>query len=363
MTTPITPTQSVTVAPKREIRVVEDSSALSYLFDTAKFEHSYRIAEAMARASLIPKHLKGPTKEDTAANCFLVVNQALRWNLDPFAVAPETYEVHGKLGYQGKLVAAVINTRAGLAERLSYTFSGTKGKDDFTVTVSGRFEGRDKSDTVTLSVGQAKTANEMWTKDPEQKLIYSGAVRWARRHAPEVILGVTTDDDLEAMRDEARIIAAKPVKTPKFEGLAPLREQLGALTPGTEVTVSSEAVVRTPEGVKEAPPEPQKAARKRPTMVEQPLEPKAPETLSEAKEEAKPALANDPALSLLHLATDAGISLPELITYLRKDKWLKETQTKLSEMSMMKLDTVLNVWKAEPSKMVQKIRAANEGEA
>src|SRR5690242_1685779 len=123
MTAPNTPaqTQALTVAPKREIRVVEDNSTLAHLMDTAKFEHCYRIAEAMSRASLIPRHLKGGTPQETAANCFLVVNQALRWHMDPFAVAPETYEVGGKLGYQGKLVAAVINTRAGLADKLTYT--------------------------------------------------------------------------------------------------------------------------------------------------------------------------------------------------------------------------------------------------
>src|SRR5436309_14194879 len=94
------PTTAVAAPKPREIRTVEDHSAVSYLMDTARFEHCYRIAGAMARASLIPKHLKGDTYEPTQANCFLVVNQALRWNLEPFSVAPEPYEVGVKLGFQ-----------------------------------------------------------------------------------------------------------------------------------------------------------------------------------------------------------------------------------------------------------------------
>lgn len=210
-TPPTPPPAAVTVQPKREIRVVEDDSENAYLLDTGRFEHTCRIAGMMARANLIPKHLKGDNFEQTQANCFLVVNQAFRWKLDPFAIAPETYEVGGKLGFQGKLIAAVINARAGLVEKLTYTFNDKTG-DALEVTVSGRLKGEDKPRTVTVSVGQARTTNQMWTKDPQQKLIYSGATKWARRHVPEVILGVLTDDDAEQIREEAKFIAAKPVE-------------------------------------------------------------------------------------------------------------------------------------------------------
>lgn len=172
--------------------------------DTGRFEHCYRIAKLMASASLIPDHLKIDPRskqplapETIAANCFMIVNQAFRWEFDPFGVAPETYIVGGKLAFQGKLVAAAINARAGLEERLSYSFEGKPGTDDFTVTVSGRLKGEAAPRTVRVSVGQAKTQNEMWRKDPEQKLIYTGAIKWARRHTPEIILGVLIEDEVD----------------------------------------------------------------------------------------------------------------------------------------------------------------------
>lgn len=200
--------------------VVHDDGPTAYLFDTARFEHMYRIASAMARATLIPDHLcidraKQPLKfEQVAANCMLIVNQSVRWGLDPFAVAPETYVVGGKLGFQGKLVAAVVNSRAGLTKRLSYTFSGAGA--DLTVTVSGTLAGEKEPRTITLSVKQAKTDNKMWTTDPEQKLCYTGATKWARRHCPEIMLGVLTDDDLErieAQRGQETQPAFAPVRT------------------------------------------------------------------------------------------------------------------------------------------------------
>lgn len=198
-------TENQIVQQASSISLAKDYSATSCLFDTARFEHMFRIAQAMAQATLIPEHLwkdkQGPLPfEQVAGNCFLIVNQAVRWGMDPFAVAPETYSARGKLGFQGKLVAAVINTRAGLKERLDYSFTGSG--DALTVTVSGAFQDEGKVRTVTLSVKDAKTDNDIWRKDPEQKLIYSGAIKWARRHCPEIILGVLTDDDVERIAIE-----------------------------------------------------------------------------------------------------------------------------------------------------------------
>lgn len=185
--------------------IVHDDGPNANLFDTRKFDQCYRVARAMAEMSLLPDHLKSVgtknnkewlPKSTVVANCFRVVNQAVRWGFDPYAIVDETYVVAGKLGYQGKLIAAVVNSRAGLIGRLNYTHSGTG--DAMTVTVSGRFkDSPDQVCEITLSVKDAKTENEMWKKDPEQKLCYSGAIKWARRYCPEVVLGVLTDDDVD----------------------------------------------------------------------------------------------------------------------------------------------------------------------
>lgn len=170
------------------------------MLDTGKFEHMQRIAALLANSSLLPEHLrvtKGRQLEHAQimANAFLVVNQAVRWNMDPFALAAESYVVGGKLAYQGKVVQAIVNKRAGLQGRLKYSFKGDGVHR--TITVSGTFEDESEPREVTLSVSQAKTSNDMWTKDPDQKLVYSGVIRWARRFAADVVLGIQTDDEIE----------------------------------------------------------------------------------------------------------------------------------------------------------------------
>lgn len=192
--------------PRREIRVVEDDGPIAFLMDTARFEHMQRIANLMASASLLPDHLRGKgefAQQQTAANCFLVVNQALRWKMDPFAVAPETYSVGGKLAFQGKLVAALVNTRAGLKKNLDYQFSGSG--NERTLRVVGEFQNESAAREAVVVLKDVRTKNDMWTKDPDQKLIYTGAIKWARRHCPEVLLGVLTDDDVDRIQEREAI--------------------------------------------------------------------------------------------------------------------------------------------------------------
>jgi hypothetical protein len=191
---------------RAEKLIVHDDSELSYLLDTARYEHLYRIATMMDHASIVPKHLKGESADEGRANCFMVLNQALRFKIDPFALAQMTYVVGGKLAYEGKFVAAMVNTRAGLISPLSYSFDGAG--ENRTITVSGAFARDGEVRTVTVCVKDAKTSNKIWQTDPDQKLVYNGAIKWARRHCPEVIAGILIDDDLD------RIVEADVSNTP-----------------------------------------------------------------------------------------------------------------------------------------------------
>lgn len=217
--------------PPREVRVVVSDIML---LDTAKFEQMQRIAAAMAESSIIPDHLVAQpwwwrknmapaeltgmrtqlgneewnrswadARKRTVANCFLVVEQSFRWGMSPFAVAPETYVIGGKLAYQGKLILAVVNVLAGLEDRLEYEWTGEKGKDSRAIVIRGTFPGG-KVREDGINVGDAKTDNMMWKKDPDQKLLYSGAIHWARRWCPEVVLGVMTLEDVERIEEEER---------------------------------------------------------------------------------------------------------------------------------------------------------------
>jgi RecT family len=155
-----------------------------------------QLARLMSEAKVVPQHLRG-----APADCFLVINQARLWRMDPFAVAQGTSFIHGRMMYEGKLVAGVVHSLGNLTGRLNYEYAGSG--DDRSITVSGTLRGEDKPRTVTVKLKDVKTTNGMWTKQPDQQLAYSGARVWARRHVPEVLLGVYTPEEFDApqMRD------------------------------------------------------------------------------------------------------------------------------------------------------------------
>jgi hypothetical protein len=248
MSTEPQPSTAVTVPEPRRLSVNKDDSPLGYLLDTDRYNALYRVAKIMASAAVLPDHLTRNKDrrfefEEVVGNCFLICSQAFRWQMDPFSLTPETYVVGGKLAFQGKLVAGVVNARAGLVGRLRYDYTGTG--DDLTVTVSGRFEGEDFDRTVTARVGDHRTTNDAWKKDPQQKITYTGAIKWARRHAPEIILGVVTEEDMEQI-NESRAAANLPAPAATLQAAtAKLRRGRKASQPA--IDVESSPVPERPE--------------------------------------------------------------------------------------------------------------------
>jgi hypothetical protein len=183
------------------------------MFDPAMFDHMWRVANAIAASSLVPDTLKDKcTPKEVAANVFLVVNQAHRWGMDPFAVIGCASVVHGRLMWEGKLVAAVVKALSGV--RLSYTFNGQTG-DRLGVTVSGTLPGETEPRTVSGTVADWKTTGKgsPWggAASDQRQLCYRGAREWARIHTPEVMLGIYTDDEIEAPAQPAAVRPALEV--------------------------------------------------------------------------------------------------------------------------------------------------------
>jgi hypothetical protein len=165
-----------------------------------------KFAEVMCRADIaLPKHLRGNT-----GACMAVAMQALEWQLSPFAVASKSYAVNGAIAYEAQLIAAVVNTRSGIKGRLKYAFEGEGGA--LTCTVTGTLDGEDCVYT-SPPIGSITTKNSpLWKSDPQQQLGYFSARSWARRHCPEVILGVYDRDEAEEFRgpDNARDVTPTP---------------------------------------------------------------------------------------------------------------------------------------------------------
>jgi hypothetical protein len=154
----------------------------------ADMDQAIRLAKAMSSAKMLPKHL-----QDDVGTCLMIVEQAMRWRMSPFAVAQCTSSIGGKLMWEGKLVAAAVETSGAIEGHFDYDFGGEG--DDRQVTVSARRRGETNPRQMTIRLRDVRTSNEHWKKQPDQMLVYSSTRNWARRFTPAVILGVYSPEE------------------------------------------------------------------------------------------------------------------------------------------------------------------------
>ena len=199
-----------------EIVTTTEAPAQSFSLAPNSMPEALAFSAQMAACGLIPQHLK-----ESPANCLRLVMQASEWGMNPFSVADCTSVIQGKLMYEGKLTAAVINAKGGLSKRLNYIYKGEGNSMHLTVT--GTIKGEDEPRTITLTHALACTINNngQMQKNPEQQMSYIGARIWGRRHMPELMLGVYGDD--ESMGDsnaEPKEAPARPSAPKKSKGAA-----------------------------------------------------------------------------------------------------------------------------------------------
>jgi hypothetical protein len=104
---------------------------LAVLFNDALYNRCIDVAQVMANArGITPPHLIGKTH-----SCFAVVTNAITWRLNPFHVGQCTYETPGgKVGYEGKLVQAILENSGSIVGGIEFEHYGPWEK------IEGRFK-------------------------------------------------------------------------------------------------------------------------------------------------------------------------------------------------------------------------------
>lgn len=154
------------------------------------------LAKMMAVSGVaVRKHLR-----NNPGVCLAIAIQAFEWEMSPYAVANKSYVVNDEIAYEAQLVHAVILRRAPIKERPTATYSG----DGETRSICVQVETTDGQtlDYQSPEKGKIKVQNSpLWKADPDQQLHYYAVRALARRHFPDVILGIYTRDELEGAKD------------------------------------------------------------------------------------------------------------------------------------------------------------------
>lgn len=247
--------KSTAVAVQRTERVAEGASELDRLLQKKaysarddllgdKFDRMMRIAELMSRSGMaVPAYLR-----ENVGACFAVVQQAMRWNADPWAVALKTHVVNETVAYESQLIGAVLNASGAIREaalqdeyfgpweriignfveresryknpdgtpktyrKLNTTIDDEKGVG---IRVWATLSGESAPRVLTLMLSQASVRNStLWADDPQQQLFYLAQKKWARKYTPGTILGLYSADELEPIDSEAGEVRPPPKLAP-----------------------------------------------------------------------------------------------------------------------------------------------------
>jgi len=196
------------------------------------------LAELMDFGQVMAKAgpMVGKAFRDAPGACVAVTMQAMRWNMDPFAVSQKAYVTGDNVAYEAQLVNAVILSNAPMARRPQYTFSGEGNKRRCKVTIwlRGEPEALEYETPEETPIGNSP----LWKKDRDQQLSYYAIRAWARRHMPELIMGVYTPDELQ----DAAVVDSVVIERGGQYDQRPAREVIGGQAGKDEFDYQAEAL-------------------------------------------------------------------------------------------------------------------------
>ena len=200
-------TTDLAVAPAATEAPQNAGSTFAMMMNGDMMTRVMAFADMMAKGVVtVPKHLRGKP-----ADCLAVCLQAMRWNMDPYAVAMKTHLVNDNLGYEAQLVIAVVQNSGAIVGAFKYEHQGAG--PDMMCRVGAVLRGEQ---SITwgpwLRNGDVTVRNSpLWKTNPAQQLGYRQAANWARLYCPGAILGVYTVGELEDMPAIAKDMGAAEV--------------------------------------------------------------------------------------------------------------------------------------------------------
>ena len=174
-------------------------------FDTQQgFVALQRAAKMFSASSLVPKTYQG---EDGIASCAIALDLAARVNVSPLMVMQNLYIVQGRPGWGAKFLISTFN-QCGRFSPIRYEFSGKEGTDDWGCRawaiekVTGeKLVGPLVTIKLAKAEGWTSKPGSKWLTMPEQMLRYRSAAWFVNTVAPEVSMGLPTDDEVEDFTD------------------------------------------------------------------------------------------------------------------------------------------------------------------
>lgn len=199
------------------VQLVEQTTDIAPGFNSLQsFELSQRAAKLLAASTLVPKEF-----QNNIPNCVIALNMANRMQADPLMVMQNLYIVYGRPGWSSQFLISTFNT-SGKFTALRYEFIGTPGKDDYGCkawaiekATGEKLEGSTITIALAKQEGWYSKSGSKWQTMPQQMLMYRAASWFIRAYAPELAMGMHTEDEIydtiDLTADDYEVIVEKEI--------------------------------------------------------------------------------------------------------------------------------------------------------
>lgn len=245
--------------------IAPDSGALS-IASAGSFEHIQRVAKCLAESQLVPT-----TFQRNLPNVVVALELSSRVGASPIMVMQNLNVIHGRPSWSSQFIIAAVNA-TGRYKPLRFDVFGT-GDDRTCVcwTVekdvdlpansrtldAARKAGLPLLESVPVTIAMAKAEGwfdkkgSKWQTMPELMLRYRAATFFGRMYAPEVLMGLQTEE--EAIDIHATTISAESAGT---DTVATPEENAPRTRRKTEKGVAAMNAATEPKNVTPAPASP-----------------------------------------------------------------------------------------------------------
>lgn len=170
-------------------------------------DEAWQMAKTLAASSLVPSSYQGKPSD-----CMIAIDIAARTRSNWLAVMQHLYVVHGRPAFDAQFSIGLVNN-SGAFSPIQYEVDG----DD--VSEKGyrvrAFSTRAGTDTILYGPwidwnlvkgeGWDKKEGSKWKTMPDQMFHYRAASWWIKRHAPDLVLGMPTSEELDDMPEPKQV--------------------------------------------------------------------------------------------------------------------------------------------------------------
>lgn len=225
---------------ENQLVVQQQSSPVVFnFFDPQQFETMQRVCKMFANSELVPDMYKVSEKNPEAkaiANCMIAISMSMRVGADPLMIMQNMVIIYGRPSWSSKFLVATVNT-CGRFNALQYKFTekGMLGKIDYTEyvwnnqtrskqAVQKQFDGTKVMDIECIAYTTTKGSDKVlesspvsvrmavqegwytkngskWQTMTKQMLMYRAASFWTNAYAPELSMGMKTEDEVRDIID------------------------------------------------------------------------------------------------------------------------------------------------------------------